>query len=73
VTSPPKLRRAVRVVNAELSGLGLEKHPEKTLIGKTESGFDLLGYHFSREGLGVTKKTIPNFVKRPGGGAHVSR
>jgi len=51
-----KLRRAVRVVNAELSALGLEKHPEKTFIGRIERGFDFLGYHFSREGLAVARK-----------------
>ena len=59
-----KLRRAVRVVNERLSGLGLEKHPDKTFIGRIDRGFDFLGYHFSREGLAVAQKTVANFVER---------
>ena len=59
-----KLRRAVRLVNHRLCGLGLEKHPDKTFIGRIEKGFDFLGYHFSREGLVVAQKTIANFVER---------
>ncbi len=41
-----KLRRAVRAVNGVLGALGLEKHPDKTFIGRIEKGFDFLGYHF---------------------------
>ncbi len=37
--------------NQVLGSLRLEKHPEKTFIGKIENGFDFLGYHFSRKGL----------------------
>ncbi len=58
------LRRAVRAVNAVLGALGLEKHPDKTFIGKIERGFDFLGYRFSREGLRVAKATIERFVER---------
>jgi hypothetical protein len=32
----------------------LEKHPEKAFIGRTERGFDFLGYHFSPKGLSRT-------------------
>ncbi len=46
-----KLRRAVRAVNGVLGDLGLEKHPDKTFIGRIERGFDFLGYHFGPEGL----------------------
>ena len=42
----------------------LEKHPEKTFIGKIERGFDFLGYRFSREGLAVAPKTVEQFVAR---------
>ncbi len=28
-------------------------HPDKTFIGRSEKGFDFLGYHFSRDGLRV--------------------
>ncbi len=40
----------------------LEKHPDKTFIGRIERGFDFLGYHFGQEGLSVAKTTIENFV-----------
>ena len=59
-----KLRRAVKAVNDVLAGLRLEKHPDKTFIGKIEKGFDFLGYHFSRTGLTVAKATIEKFVER---------
>ncbi len=42
----------------------LEKHPDKTFIGRIERGFDFLGYHFSPEGLRVAKATIQKFVER---------
>ncbi len=38
-----KLRRAVKAVNQVLDGLDLEKHPDKTFIGRIEKGFDFLG------------------------------
>ncbi len=59
-----KLRRAVRAVNGVLGALGLEKHPDKTFIGRTERGFDFLGYNFGPDGLGVAKATIERFIKR---------
>ena len=59
-----KLRRAVKAVNQVLGALRLEKHPDKTFIGRVERGFDFLGYHFGPEGLSVAKKTIEKFVER---------
>ena len=47
-----KLRRAVGLVNQILGALRLEKHPDKTFIGRIERGFDFLGYRFSHEGWG---------------------
>ncbi len=41
----------------------LEKHSDKTFIGRIERGFDFLGYHFGQEGLSVAKTTIENFVE----------
>jgi hypothetical protein len=35
-----KLRKAIRVLKITLNELGLGQHPGKTLIGKTERGFD---------------------------------
>jgi len=59
-----KLRHAVRQVNQAFSELGLNKHPDKTFIGRIEKGFDFLGYHFSPAGLTVAKATIQKFVER---------
>ena len=53
-----KLRKAVKAVNQVLGSLNLEKHPDKTFIGRIEKGFDFLGYHFGPEGLSVTKNTV---------------
>ena len=47
-----------------LGALRLEKHPDKTFIGRIERGFDFLGYHFSPERLSVAKKTIENFIEK---------
>ena len=54
----------MKAVNGVLGGLCLEKHPDKTFIGRIERGFNFLGYHFSREGLTVAKATIRKFVAR---------
>ncbi len=59
-----KLRRAVKAVNETLDALWLEKHPDKTFIGRIEKGFDFLGYHFSPDGLTVAKATIEKFLER---------
>ena len=59
-----KLRHSVKALNQVLDGLQLEKHPDKTFIGKVARGFDFLGYHFGPEGLRVAKATIQNFVER---------
>ncbi|MCH8921469.1 MAG: hypothetical protein IIA23_12320 [Chloroflexi bacterium] len=59
-----KLRRAVKAVNEVLGSLRMEKHPDKTFIGRIERGFDFLGYHFGPDGLSVAKKTVENFVAR---------
>ena len=42
----------------------LEKHPDKTFIGRIERGFDFLGYHFGPAELSVAEKTIERFVAR---------
>lgn len=62
--TPWKLRRAVKQVNDGLATLDLEKHPDKTFIGRIEKGFDFLGYRFSRDGLKVAEKTLANFAER---------
>jgi RNA-directed DNA polymerase len=40
------------------------QHPDKILIGRTERGFDFLGYHFEPEGLSVADQTIERFKER---------
>ncbi len=59
-----KLRNAVTAVNHVLGSLKLEKHPDKTFIGRIERGFDFLGYHFRPDRLSLAAKTIENFVAR---------
>ncbi len=59
-----KLKKAIKVLNQTFDELKLEKHPEKTIIGRVEKGFDFLGYHISPEGLSLAKKTVENFVAR---------
>ena len=59
-----KLRRAVKVVNEVLTGLALEKAPEKTFIGRVERGFDFLGFRFSPDGITVAEATLQRFCER---------
>ena len=61
---PAGPRFQFKVVNELLGGLRLEKHPDKTFIGRIERGFDFLGYHFNRTGLTVARATIEKFVER---------
>ncbi len=60
-----RLRRAVQMLNQVLASLHLEKHPDKTFIGRIERGFDFLGYHFHPDGVSVAKKTVENFLLVP--------
>lgn len=59
-----KLKKAIKVFNQTFNELKLEKHPDKTAMGRSEKGFDFLGYHFGPEGLSLAEKTIENFVSR---------
>ena len=59
-----QLRGAVKVVNQTLGTLSLEKHPDKTFIGRIERGFDFLGYHFSPAGLSVPRKQLRILSRR---------
>jgi hypothetical protein len=49
---------------ARLGALSLEKHPDKTFIGRIERGFDFLGYHFGPAGLTVATTAITNFIEK---------
>jgi RNA-directed DNA polymerase len=59
-----KLRVAIKVINRTLAELKVEKHPDKTAIGRIERGFDFLGYHFSPGGLSLAPQTIDRFKAR---------
>ena len=59
-----KLRRAIKAVNEVIAELRVEKHPDKTFIGRIARGFDFLGYWFSPQGLGVAKKTVDRMVAK---------
>jgi hypothetical protein len=52
----------VKALNQTFNELHLEKHPDKTVMGRTEKGFDFLRYYFSPEGLSVADKTIEKFL-----------
>ena len=59
-----KLKKAVQIVNQTLNELKVEKHPDKTFIGRIAKGFDFLGYSFEPKGLSITPKTLANFLDR---------
>jgi len=59
-----RCRREVKQLNEAFNQLKLEKHPDKTFIGKIEKGFDFLGYHFSPKGLMIASITCRKFVAR---------
>ena len=52
------------MLNRALAALGLEKHPDKTFIGKIARGFDFLGYHLTPAGLTVARATVERFAAR---------
>jgi hypothetical protein len=59
-----KLRAAIKKVNQTLEELKLQRHPEKTFIGRISRGFDFLGYAFTPSRLGIAPKTFERFVER---------
>jgi len=59
-----KLRAAVRIVNKTLNILRIEKHPDKTFIGRVERGFNFLGYFMKPGLLTVSSETVKRFAER---------
>jgi len=59
-----KLRKAVTIVNQILNRLKVEKHPDKTFIGRAERGFDFLGYRLKPSFITLAAKTLFNFLKK---------
>ena len=52
------------MLNQTFNELKLEKHPDKTSIGRIEKGFDYLGYHFKQDELSVSETSIARFKER---------
>jgi hypothetical protein len=50
----------IRVLNKTFNESGIEQHPDKTLIGRTERGFYFLGYFLKPSILSVSKKPSSN-------------
>ena len=59
-----KLRKVVKQVNEILAELLLEKHPDKTFIGKAVRGFSFLGYYLTPWAVSVAQVTIENMKQR---------
>jgi len=59
-----KLRKAIRLVNQSLNELRVEHHPDKTLIGRGDRGFDFLGYFLKPTGLEVSAETVKRCTAR---------
>ncbi len=52
------------MVNKTLNVLKVDKHPDKTFIGKVERGFDFLGYVVKPRALRVSRGTFERFTER---------
>lgn len=59
-----KLRKAIKAVNKVMANLLVEKHPDKTFIGRIVRGFDFLGYWFSPSEVGLAKKTVDRMLDK---------
>jgi len=59
-----KLKKAIHIVNQTFNELKVEKHPDKTFIGRIAKGFYFLGYRFETKVLSLTPKTLANFIDR---------
>ena len=53
-----KLKKATQITNQTFNELKVNKHPDKTFIGRFAKSFDLLEYSFEHKGLSVAPKTI---------------
>jgi len=57
-------RKVIKLLNQCFNALKVERHPDKTFIGRIEKGFDFLGYHFSRKQLRLADITVRKHVER---------
>ena len=53
-----KLREIVKLTHNIMRQLKFELHPDKTYIGKTDKGFDFLGYHITADNLRAANTTL---------------
>lgn len=53
-----KLKTVMSIVSQVLQELRLEKHPDKTYIGRARRGFDSLGYFMRPGGLAQAVQTL---------------
>jgi hypothetical protein len=59
-----KLKKAIQIVNQTLNELKVEKHPDKTFIGRIAKGFDFLGYSFEPKWISIAPpKTLTKFLE----------
>ncbi len=62
-----KLKAAIKRMYAVLDTLQLTVHPDKRYIGKTEKGFDFLGYRFRpQQLLGLAVQSLTRLIERSG-------
>jgi len=45
------LRKAIKKLNQFFNQFSFVQHPDKTVIGKIDNGFDWMGFQFSRQGI----------------------
>ena len=53
-----RLRQVIKATHKILNTLQLTCHPDKTMMGRTDKGFDFLGYHIKPETLTVSHITL---------------
>ena len=59
------LQRTARIANETLRELRVEKHPDKTFVGRTKRGFTFLGYWITEKGVtGVAPSAWEGFQER---------
>ncbi|MDQ6962500.1 MAG: reverse transcriptase domain-containing protein [Mariprofundaceae bacterium] len=55
------LKKAVKELNQFFNHFGFEQHPDKTFIGRTNKGFDWLGFQLNHTGIvGVSVRLLEN-------------
>jgi len=57
-----KLRHAVKRVNQAFADSRMDKHPDKTFIGKIDRGFEFLGYHISPTTVLPATRTVRQYA-----------